>query len=747
MYPSLTNPAGMTPATVDQTTDQTQRRLVVKHQNQFLLLDLAGGMRAQNGAGLGLYVNDTRFLSQWDLTVGGQPLHFLTADADEGFAASLVYCNKAFGQGADFIAAGAIGIKRTIVVDEKEIVSESIALTNFLKYSVTVPVQVAFGSDFADMFEVRGNKRPERGYLLPARHSTRSRSITLRYLGQDNILRQTRIAFSGSGLTAVNDNAAQFLVKLEAQQTIALEARIYTAETAAERLPASLRRHNIKQGPVVNHGRRFEFSRAGKSNPLLRARLAYEQWGLHNARITSGNSDFNQLLARSYRDIYLLQQDTAHGKAVAAGVPWFAVPFGRDSLIAGLQTLAFMPQLSRDIVRFLAAYQGQKHDAETCEKPGRIMHELRPGEMAGLGEIPFRPYFGTVDATQLWLMLCSRYVQWTGDLAFAREMWPHVTAALDYLSQECGADLGYLTYGSSGALSNQGWKDSGNCIVYANGQLAKGPIAVCEAQGYLYAAWLEIAAVASKLGFNDLAAELLSKAKTFKANFNRDFWMAQHGTTALALDGDGKQCDVVASNAGHLLGTGILPREREKLVAKRLMQDDMFCGWGIRTLSAKAAAFHPTDYQVGAVWPHDNGMIASGMSAIGANSSAHTVIKSMLDVAVSQSDMRLPELFAGFTRGQEKQPVPYQVACIPQLWAAGCAFHMVTGMLGLNYEAASNTLNVTKPSLPAWLGHIYIEGLRVGASELNITFTSTAGGATTVQIQRVNGDIRCLVEY
>ncbi|MBS1997892.1 MAG: amylo-alpha-1,6-glucosidase, partial [Cyanobacteria bacterium SZAS LIN-2] len=695
MYPSTKPMASshQTEAPIDQTTDQTQRRLVVKHQNQFLLLDLQGGMGFKNGAGLGLYVNDTRFLSQWEMLVGGQAPHFLSANAEEGFTATLTYSNKA----ASDLPANSLSIKREIVVDEKEIVSETITLENHLDRAVEVPLSLAFAADFADMFEVRGNKRVRRGFALPAQvtNAPKSltgrhfrRSVTLSYQGLDNIVRQTRISFSGAGQQRVDltESSATFNLVLEPKATVTLQARITTAE---------------KGSHATNHGRRFDFARTRPESAAriaARARRAYDKWTGKTARIATGNGDFNRLLERSLRDIYLLRQDTANGQAVAAGVPWFAVPFGRDSLIAGLQTLPFMPELSRDIITFLAAYQGRTYCTETGEKPGRIMHELRPGEMAGLAEIPFRPYYGTVDATQLWLMLFSRYVQWSGDLEFARKMWPNAQAALNYLGRETvnsiGNMSGFIRYGETAgaALSNQGWKDSGNCIVYSNGQLATAPIAVCEAQGYLYAAWRETAQIASQLGFARTATGLEDNAAALKKKFNRDFWMDEHNTVAIALDRHGKRCDVVSSNAGHLLGTGILSTEREKLVAERLMQDDMFSGWGIRTLASSAAAYQPMDYQVGAVWPHDNGMIAYGMYQIGESRLAHKVVKAMLDVAVSQSDMRLPELFAGFARGTDKQPVPYQVACVPQLWAAGCAFHMVAGMLGLSYDHAGRTL-------------------------------------------------------
>ncbi|MBU6451025.1 MAG: hypothetical protein KGS72_04550 [Cyanobacteria bacterium REEB67] len=763
MYPNLS----LEQAPIDRTMDQTQRRLVLKHQGQFLLLDLSGGMRDKNGAGLGFYVNDTRFLNRWEMTVGGQPLHFLTADVEEGFAGHLHYSNKASGQAVEdpvniAVKADSLSIKREIVVDEKPLVSETITVQNHSNKPISTLLSLAYAADFADMFEVRGDVRKQRGHLLPTRlkqgklrkdGSRASPSVILAYLGLDNILRRTRISFNGTGVgkginpDILTKKQASFKIELAPQQSVQINCRITVSEKAVNKLILDHDR------PVRNHGQRFDFAKLSTKYPLARARLAYENWSASNARITTNNADFNRLLERSYRDIYLLRQTTARGNAVAAGVPWFAVPFGRDSLITGLQTLHFMPQLSRDVLAFLAAYQGQHYDEATCEKPGRIMHELRPGEMAALSEIPFRPYYGTVDATQLWLMLFARYVNWSGDLDFARKLWPNVMAALGYLDRERPAHVRdvsaqFFSYGGGSALSNQGWKDSGNCIVYKNGELARGPIAVCEAQGYAYAAWNEVSAIAARLGHVRTASRLAKYASDLKKVFNKAFWMESDNMVALALDGTGRHCDVVASNAGHLLGTGILPPEREKIVSDRLMKPDMFSGWGIRTLAASETAYQPMDYQVGAVWPHDNGIIAHGMSRIGESESAHAVVKAMLDVATSQSDMRLPELFAGFERNAAAQPVPYQVACVPQLWAAGCAFHMTSGMLGVSFDSAVNTLTIVRPALPEWMSEVAVKGLRLGSAEVDLYFKrNVTSGATTVEISRVRGNVRCLVEY
>jgi len=438
----------------------------------------------------------------------------------------------------------------------------------------------------------------------------------------------------------------------------------------------------------------------------------YESWRAGQARITTGSAAFNEVLEQSYRDLYLLRQTTAGRPAMAAGVPWFAVPFGRDSLVVGLQTLSLMPDMSKEVLEVLAHYQGKKTVVETAERPGAIMHELRPGEMARLGEIAFRPYYGTVDATPLWLWLFAEYVLLTGDYAFGRKLWPQVRAALQFVEREV-ASTGYITYGGRGdtALSNQGWKDSGNCIVYSNGQLAKGPIAVCEAQGYLYAAWYKLAKVASHLGYKSMSLNLRHQSIALKARFNRQFYMPEQAFYAIALDGAGKRCDVISSNPGHLIVTGILPHKRALEVAKRMMEPDMFSGFGVRTLSSKEIAYQPMDYQVGAVWPHDNGFLVAGLCQVGDLEGAHKILRALTDVALSQSDRRLPELFCGFERGTLQTPVPYPVACIPQLWAAGSVFHMTQSLLLVAAQAGSAS-SLGGKAVPDWLQYIKVEGLR-----------------------------------
>lgn len=688
----LLSPAG--PA--EPTRDQKQRRLVIKHENRFLLLDLTGGMKPRHGAGLGLYYNDTRFLSTWHWCLNGAPLQFLSGNADDGFACRMDYSNRADKDLRD----QEVYVSRQLVINDELI--EELKLVNFTASTQPLYLSLRLGSDWADMFEVRGSVRRARGQTFKPEIETPAAAggsekgrITLAYLGLDGIVRKTKVYLTGPAMS-ISATRVSFKIKLKPGQEATIRLRVETSEDKAEAQDFA---PNFAPKLTSKTGYDWQVPESAAS-ALTRARQRYQQWLASVKRIETGNAAFNQVVDQAYRDIYLLLQTTAGGRIPAAGLPWFAVAFGRDSLVLGLQTLPLMPELSRDILRTLAYYQGKDYDVETGCAPGRIMHELRPGEMARLGEIAFRPYYGTVDATPLWLWLLAEYVEHTGDLTLARKLWSNVRAALDYLDEEVDAyRLAFLTYGGRGdtALANQGWKDSGNCIVNKDGSLATAPIAVCEVQGYLYAAWCKIGRLAKTLGYRSLGNRLTLQAIGLKKRFNRHFYVAGENFYALALDGKGKRCEAVSSNPGHLLSTGILPRERAKAVAERLLKPDMFTGFGIRTLSSAEKAYQPMDYQVGSVWPHDNGFAVAGMAKLGLEEEAHQVLRALSDVAISQPDKRLPELFCGFERGDSKAPVPYPVACVPQVWAAGSILHMVNALIKRN-------------AVPQWLGKVELIG-------------------------------------
>ncbi len=674
-----------------QAVNPNHPRLAIKHRKLFMLMDTEGMVPGKNEQGFGLFADDTRWLSKWDISLGGLSLLPLNRDVDEGFAAHFVYANRAFAGAVE----QSIKVDREVVLNDALI--ERVTITNYSQKTVETELAVIVGCDFADMFEVRGANRPKRGTLR--RPVLRGKRLTLGYVGLDNVLRETSILVRTSSTVSFDDRALRLPLTLKAGESALVEFVVRARVNGKFDLPRT--------------PRSFE-------REIATARKAYAQFVASTGSVQTDNTQFNAIFARALRDIYILRQESPRGNAIAAGVPWFAVPFGRDSAITALQTVCFMPELSRDVLRVLAAYQGEKHDKVTAEEAGKIMHELRTGEMALLKEVAFRPYYGTVDATQLWLMLLAEYVRWTGHLELAKELWPNVKRALAFLDAATAG--GYIRYGgvAGEALSNQGWKDSGNSIVFKDGTLGKAPIAVCEAQGYLYSAWKGIATVARQLGKWSFCFKLGQRADKLRDEFQKDFWMPEQSFVAIAIDGENRQCDSVSSNPGHLLGTGILSPEQEKLVADRLMAPDMFCGWGIRTLSSCERAYQPMDYQVGAVWPHDNGFAIEGLVKLGRHADAHRVFEGLVAAAAAQSDLRLPELFAGFDRAGHKEPVRYPVACVPQAWSAGSVFQIIKACLNMQPDAKAGTINCGGASLPAWLGQVVVKRIQVGDKKVDL---------------------------
>lgn len=696
-------------------------RLAIKHDKLFLLMDTEGLLPGGDEQGFGLYADDTRWLKTWNILINGKPLFLLHIDVGQGFAARATYNNH----GLDGIPDQSLLIERSIVLTD--VLSERLTIANLNASDVTLDVVVEYAADFAHMFEVRGARREKRGASHLPVYDRRRGSVTLGYTGLDKVVRQTRINFRAAVPPVLEKGQARFRLAIPEKRSTELEfvVRIKGSDQPLTRLPR-LRRYTEEEA---------------------RVKRSYRLWRSRSAVISTENEEFNLVLERAYNDLYVLRQQSPRGYGIAAGVPWFAQLFGRDGAIAGLQTVAFMPDMSQEELLVLAAYQGVEHDPVTAQAPGKIMHELRVGEMANLKEIAFRPYYGTVDATQLWLMLLCEYAEWTGDLSLVERLWPNVLAALDFLDKSAGG--GYITYGGTAgeALTNQGWKDSFNAIMYSDGKLAKAPIAVCEAQGYLYVAWAKIARLAALRGDDALAARLALQANRLRTAFQRDFWMPDRKFVAIALDADGRQCDVVSSNPGHLIGTGILTTEQERLVAARLMDADMFCGWGIRTLSSREVAFQPMDYQVGSVWPHDNGFAVEGMCRIGETASAHKVMRALFDVARNLDDHRLPELYCGFDRDGRAVPVRYPVACVPQAWAAGCIFHMLKACFNIVPDAFNNRLRIVNPSLPSWLGKVTVNGLRIGDARLDLEFAPSSSGTTTVKAVSRSGKLDMTVEY
>ncbi|CAN5373729.1 amylo-alpha-1,6-glucosidase [soil metagenome] len=649
-------------------------RLVIKNGSIFIVFDPDGTMSGGPSAPYGLYLNDTRYLRELTLAVDGKPLNASSSQTKDGYKATFQYLSNK-----------GILLDREIVIDTASknngLVVEQIVASNQSKEEKEIDLQIDFNFDFKDMFEVRGQARKAHGVKVSELKDNEVKSL---YTGLDNKVLTSAIQFSAA--TKLNNNQAHYQIKLApgAKQTIEFavlpEAPLQATPNFAEH--------------------------------KLQADKDFEYWKKNNVSITCDNAKLNQVFEQAVRDLYVLKINTPRGPAFAAGLPWYSVAFGRDQVITALQILDFAPDSAKEIITLLANYQGVKEDKFTEETPGKIMHELRTGEMARTREIPFIPYYGTVDATPLWLVLVNRYVATTGDIETASRLWPNIEAALTYLKANTAND--FLFYGKVAengkepALTNQAWKDSGDSVMYKDGKLAKPPIAICEVQGYLYDAWISGANLADKLGKGEEAKALRLKAKKLKKHFKTSFWLPEQKYIALALDGDSKPCSVVASNAGHLLTSGIIDQEEKLAISKRLLKSDMFSGWGIRTLSSEEKAYDPASYHNGSVWPHDNSLILAGMRKELPKETAN-VISALFEVAMESKDKRLPELFCGYPRKRdEAAPKSYAVSCVPQLWCVGGVFSMVESLAGSLAENQEDLVQPVKALLPQGLKHMRI---------------------------------------
>lgn len=701
-------------------TDAAHPRLVLKHGNHFMVLDREAYIPACNSLGFGYYQNDTRHLSQWEFLLDDVALSLLSFDVEKGYAGSFLYTNPQ----TPTLQQQKIMVQRQVVLSD--IVCERLVVENFGSEEIAVNLRIKSQSDFADMFEVRGLNRPERGLRMIPSADLEGRRVFLAYKGADGVLLETIVEFSGQMPNTITEGEANFNLVLPVRKPWELEIRIYTRN---------------------NDTSDYLFDETDDSNfhaQLAAADRQYSGWRETGASISTKAEIANLTLERSLRDIYILRQTTPKGPGLAAGIPWYCAVFGRDSAIAAWQLMPFYPDLARECIEVLAAYQGSTTDEFKAERAGKIMHELRLGELARLNIIPHTPYYGTIDATALWVISLERYLQWTGDRQFAERLWPNVQLALTWLET---AGAGYLSYKreSPEGLENQGWKDSGDSVCHLDGSLAIPPIALCEAQGYLYAALLAIAGIASMLGNSDISSYLKLKAQCLKSTFVNDFWLPDEEFLALALDFEGKQVKAITSNAGHCVWSGILDGEKAHKVVNRLLSSDMDTGWGLRTLSSVASNYNPMSYHNGSVWPHDNAIIMEAMRKIGRIRDAHQLMASMVAVAQHQQDFRLPELFCGFERSDWSKPIDYPVSCSPQAWSAGSIFQMIGSCLNFQPDAANKVLRIVEPCLPGWIEQVTVRNLRVGKCSLDIAF-NIANGQTFCQILKKTGDLKVIIE-
>jgi glycogen debranching enzyme/CRP-like cAMP-binding protein len=703
--------------------------LVIKEHNHFTLFDARGDIPVGNTIGLGLYLGDTRHLSGYEVSLGRVQPVVLVSTAQTGYASEQQLTNRDLTVHRRTIRKETLLISRERVAHDTGF-DETITVRNFNVFSVDVEIVIRFVADFADIFEVRGIERERRG--IHRQPLTTPESVTLRYDGLDRRQYGTTLSFAPPP-TQLATSAVTYRQQVAALGEMIVRVGAAAAVTTGE--PAS--------SPGV------ELALPEAQAQTIRARQSYAAWLTETTQITTDDEVFNAAIARSLSDLRLLINRLGDQWYFAAGIPWFATLFGRDSLITGLQTLAWNPDLSAGILRLLARYQGTKDDEWRDEEPGKILHELRTGELARTGEIPHTPYYGSIDATPLFLVLAAAYHDWTGDDALIRDLLPQIEAALIWCERYGDRDGdGYIEYArrSSKGLANQGWKDSGEGIMCRDGQFPRAPLALVEVQGYLYAALQGAVRLFLMLGahYTERAPALAARAEAMRQRFNRDFWMEDAQFYALGLDGAKQQIDAITSNPGQALWSGIIDEGRAQAVVARLLSDELFSGWGIRTLGRDNAAYNPLGYHLGTVWPHDNALIAAGMVRYGFIDEANRVMSALFDAAQHFPYSRLPELFCGLARTNYGVPIGYPVACSPQAWAAGSLPFMLTEILGLHPTEGGKVLTIARPVLPTWLGNVRVQGLRVGDGRLDLAYTQppVPGTPANVVVERQDGDTR-----
>jgi len=713
--------------------------LVVKEHNHFTLSDRDGNFPMGNRAGLGLYLGDTRHLSGYELSLGRVQPVVLVSTAHLGYAAEQQLTNR------DLTTRGRTVRKETLLISRERLAHDSgfyeeITVRNFNPFPVAIDLHLRFAADFADIFEVRGVGRDQRG--VHRRPTIAGDTVTLTYDGLDDRRYQTALTFTPRprhlGSTTMDHRA-----QVEPFGECVLRVRVAAHVTS------------LSESGNHDDGRTPEETPYA-AQQVARAQHSYEEWRATATRIVTESELFNATIDRSVADLRLLVNRLDGQPYFAAGIPWFAALFGRDSLITALQTLAWKPDLAAGTLRLLARYQGTADDPWRDEEPSKILHELRTGELARTGRVPHTPYYGSIDATPLFLVLAAAYHDWTGDDALMRELLPHLDAALDWCRVWGDRDGdGYIEYArrSGQGLANQGWRDSGDGILFQDGHLPEPPIALVEVQGYLYAAYRGMARVLRALGDQNAgrADELDERAAALKARFNRDFWLPDVDFYALGLDGEKRPIDAITSNPGQALWTGIVDETRAPAVAARLLGEDLFSGWGVRTLTRTAAAYNPLGYHLGTVWPHDNALVAAGLRRYGAAPQANRVLTGLHEAALEFPDHRLPELFAGIARSSYGAPIGYPVACSPQAWAAATLPFLLTDALGLHPSRGGRLLQIVRPILPSWFGDVRVRGLRVGETliDLDLQQPTTPGDPARVTIEGQQGaplEVRIVAE-
>jgi glycogen debranching enzyme len=689
------------------------RLVALKDRDTFLVADAFGDVL---GLGDGLFHDDTRILSRYQLFLGSHPPSLLSAaiSRDNVFFTSHSANQRLPFPGGPMAPPGVLHIARKRFLWEERLF-EQIEMVNYSRDEVIVPLIIEFDADFRDMFEVRGLTRAKRGYRHPSEID--GRSVCTRYTGLDGVDRTSVITFSDPPFR-LSEHRAEFMYPLGPESRLMLHIEIGACP-----------------GPTPTR-ERFR-SHAARARFAMRARRR------HGARLRSSGRLFSEWIEKSKADLALLTTEMTTGPYPYAGIPWFSTTFGRDAIITAWQVLWLDPSLAKGVLCFLADHQATELSAFRDSAPGKIMHEARRGEMAALGEIPFGRYYGGVDTTPLFVALAGAYAERTGDMELIDMLWPHLEAAIAWIETYGDTDGdGLIDYarGATSGLANQGWKDSQDSVFHSDGRFAVGPIALVEVQGYAFSAFRAMSTLARRRGEEELAGVWSARAEQIREAVETRFWMEDEGFYAIAVDGDGELCRVAASNPGHLLFARLVAPERARRVAERLLSREFASGWGVRTLGLGEARFNPMSYHNGSVWPHDTALCVLGMSHYGERDGVVAMTAALFETAASL-EMRLPELLCGFPRQPGEPPVAYPVACIPQAWAAGSVFMMLQACLGITVDGGAGTVTIIDPRLPIGIDRLWVDQLRVGESVIDLAF-ERQGGKITVSTGAPPGMVR-----
>jgi glycogen debranching enzyme len=721
-------------------------KLVLKRGNLFLVANRLGDVWPAGARDLGLFLTDTRHLSAWRLAVKGGPPLCLSSQVSLDYVAQIDFTVTSLHEG------GLLGreplnyvhLRREMVIDD--VLVDRLTLANFQGRPVDSWLELTWAVDFADVFEIRGARRAARGTYEPP--EVDGARVTHRYLGRDGRRYATEVRVQGidpggggpTRLAVLEAGRARVELRLAPAERV--EVTFVVAAGIERGAPGKVRGLDEERPVPANVPRRFE-ALAEETH------RAYRGHAEHATQFRASNDLFTQALGQAVADLKALTVYHFGHPVISAGIPWYTCPFGRDALITGYEALLAVPEVARDALRFLARLQGEKDDPGRDEEPGKIPHEIRFGEMAAAGEVPHTPYYGSADATPLFLVLLCEYAQWTDDRATVEALLPNAERALSWLDRWADRDGdGLVEYRRRTALGlrNQGWKDSHDGVPFADGRSAEPPIALVEVQGYAIDARRRMAALFERLGRGAEAEALRASARAQAEALEAQLWMEEKGTYAIALDGDKRQVDAVTSNPGHLLFSGAAHPDRARRVRDCLRAPQTWTGWGIRTLASGQLAYNPLSYHDGTVWPHDNALCAMGFATYGWTRDAGDVLSAMWDVSQHFRQNRLPELFCGLSRDEGQFPVHYPVACSPQAWSSAAWFLLLRATLGLFPDAPRRELRIAQPYLPPWLEELTLTGIRIGPARATIRFSRGPTGAFAEVLAIEGGELRVRIE-